>query len=228
MFRFNLILLIFLLSSCSSSSTLNEANEEFAKQYGQDVNRINSQREAFDMQQKPPSIIKDFVVNPEKAKMEHFLQQSEKNLPKDMFDIRYLTVNYPNSYLSPQVSFDDIEIPNHDFYGVESSLGEKNYTLVNNGLLQKNVDYINSTTEYDDREVRLILVREQKELDREKKLKILDLERKKKQREKEEKSKTNDEDKKDQDAKNKDEKNKDIDKNKKDEKQSQKGQEQKS
>jgi hypothetical protein len=94
-------------------------------------------------------------------------------LPDNMFEVKYLAVNYPDSYGRSPVSFDDIAIPAKDAYGVETSMGDKNYTLINGKVLQRNVDNINSSTAFDDNEVRSMLVKEQKELDRKKRLGLL-------------------------------------------------------
>ena len=202
-----IIFLVFLFV-ISCSSRINVANDEFRRQYGTEVDRINKEREAFEKEQKVPSYVKskktygwndpaviigvagsyryksayiDTSLLKLKPQAEQFLpdmntlmqNRNYLRLPENMFEIKYLAVNYPDYYGTPPVSFDDIVIPAKDTYGVETSLGEKNYVLINSKVLQNNVDEINNATKYDDKEVRLILVKEQKELDRKKRSGLL-------------------------------------------------------
>ena len=89
---------------------------------------------------------------------------SNQELPDDVFTVSYSTENYPKSYKGNGVSFDDIQIPAQDAFGVRTALGEKNFTLVDRKALQKNIDYVRTSLKDDDKEVIAILVSEQKEI----------------------------------------------------------------
>ncbi|MDA0902084.1 MAG: hypothetical protein O3B09_01570 [Proteobacteria bacterium] len=87
-----------------------------------------------------------------------------KSLPVDMFKISYNMNLYPDSYRKKQVSFDDINIPGYDAYGVETDLGNKEYMLVDKEALQENIDYLDYSTTKDDKEISLILINEQRDI----------------------------------------------------------------
>lgn len=91
-------------------------------------------------------------------------KNSGQDLPEEVFKVSYSSENYPESYKRGGVSFDDIKIKNRDSFGVETALGEKNFTLVNRKVLQKNIDYVRASLKSEDKEVITILVGEQKEI----------------------------------------------------------------
>ena len=91
-------------------------------------------------------------------------KNSGKDLPDEVFVVGYSTENYPDSYKRGGVSFDDIKIQNRDLFGVETALGEKNFTLVSRKAMQKNIDYVRASLKSEDKEVITILVSEQKEI----------------------------------------------------------------
>jgi hypothetical protein len=99
---------------------------------------------------------------------------SVREIPDTVFMVSYTNENYPDHYRHPGISFDNIKIPLRDAFGIETSLGEKNYTLVGQTGLQKNVDYINATFTSEDRAVVRQFVREQKDLKQKKRLGIID------------------------------------------------------
>ena len=86
----------------------------------------------------------------------------------EIFNISYRTENYPQNYRRAMVSFDDIKIPQFDYYGINSSLGKKNYKNINNTNLQKNIDYINSYFNKDRRQINLTLLKEREQIRRQK------------------------------------------------------------
>jgi len=97
-------------------------------------------------------------------------KNSNAELPKDVFVVSYSNENYPDSYRNAGVSFDDIRIPARDAFGIETALGEKNFTLVDRKTLQKNIDYVRASLKSDDKEIITILVHEQKEIKSKKRL----------------------------------------------------------
>lgn len=154
-------LLLILLSSCGSKS--DQVNENFKKKYGLEVQKINTRRakekEYADTQSKlniNPQIQKDFLPNSEALRR-------LSPIPDDMFTIKYYSYNFPDSYGKPKLSFDDIQIPDQDAFGVTTELGEKNYQLIDDKTLQKDVDLVRNGKEKYDDEVSLSLIREEKE-----------------------------------------------------------------
>lgn len=96
--------------------------------------------------------------------MQTLLEGKKRSLPGYIFDISYNSFNYPASYVRSKVSFDDIIIPLKDAFGIKSQSSDKNYILVGKGNLQENIDQINSVTDYQDRNISKILIKERKEL----------------------------------------------------------------
>lgn len=92
-------------------------------------------------------------------------------IPDDVFMVSYTSENYPDSYKKPGVNFDNIIIPAHDAFGIETDLGEKDYTQVGQIGLQRNIDYIRTHFSSEDKEVLRIFVKEQKEAKYKKRLK---------------------------------------------------------
>lgn len=120
----------------------------------------------FKSAQVDTSGLKFFKPNQEEftPDMQTLLEGKRRSLPSYIFDISYNLFNYPASYGRSKVSFDDIVIPVKDAFGIKSQLSEKNYILVGKGNLQENIDHINSITDYQDRNISKILIKERKEL----------------------------------------------------------------
>lgn len=98
--------------------------------------------------------------------------QNSPKLPENMFEISYGMENFPASYGRSGISFDDIAIPKQDAFGVNTDLGEKNYTLVGKKTLQANIDFINQNRDQYDAQISRELIAEQKDLRRKKHLKL--------------------------------------------------------
>lgn len=94
---------------------------------------------------------------------------AKNKLPSDIFDLVYITETSPPFTISG-LAFDKIEIPERDFFGVKSTLNDKQYLLAGNEALQKDIDYINDKRTDDDIELSQIIIREQRELRKKQKL----------------------------------------------------------
>jgi len=94
---------------------------------------------------------------------------AKNNLPADIFDLIYITETSPPFAVSG-LTFDVIQIPERDFFGVKSTLNDKKYLLVGNEALQRNIDQINDGRTQDDIELSEIIIREQKEIRKQRKI----------------------------------------------------------
>jgi hypothetical protein len=91
------------------------------------------------------------------------------SLPQNMFDIIYHTRLSP-PFRRSGFEFDLINIPPRDAYGVVTAMSEKEYLLVGNASLQKNIDKIHSDKTAEDIEMSEILIKEQRQLRRRQKM----------------------------------------------------------
>ncbi|MCE3254942.1 MAG: hypothetical protein K0R25_436 [Rickettsiaceae bacterium] len=175
---------------CSCQNSLTKANKNFLDQYGDQVEEINDRREAYQKLESQPKKNwkepKDLfkIDNTETSRSAHIdtsqivmpkppedflpdqktlLEGQQKELPESMFHIGYSPQNFPLSYDKPRLSFDDITIPKIDAFGIETELGEKNYQLVGNRALQRNIDFAKTLNEPGDREVSLEVIKKQKQ-----------------------------------------------------------------
>lgn len=89
-------------------------------------------------------------------------------LPPDIFEIRYNTNLHP-PFVMTGIEFDVIQIPAQDKYGVSSNLSEKQYLLAGSDSLQRSIDKYDFSRNQEDLEFSEILIKEQKELLKEKK-----------------------------------------------------------
>jgi len=92
-----------------------------------------------------------------------------RQLPEDMFYISYNLNNFPESYGRQKLSFDDINIPKQDAFGVRTELGEKNYQLIGNRTLQQDIDFTKQLTNKSDQEISSELIKQEKQIRRSKK-----------------------------------------------------------
>ena len=157
--QFFLLVILFIVSCADRSE---QANKNFLKKYNKNVQDINYRREQANpesdvknitMASSPPSASSQIIAPPPNTRMQ---------LPQDMFIISYNLYNFPASYGKVKLSFDDIIIPDIDIFGVKTRLGEKNYQLVDNKILQKNIDLINQLETKEDREISLELIKQEK------------------------------------------------------------------
>lgn len=95
-------------------------------------------------------------------------KSAPESLPKNIFNISYRTALSP-AFRKSGVDFDLINIPPQDSYGVITAMSEKEYFLVGNNSLQKNIDYINKSRSSEDVEMSKILIKEQRQLRRKQK-----------------------------------------------------------
>ena len=189
-----LVLLFGFLCSCASQSE--QVNKNFLKQYGGEVEQINSKRDAMNPNTQPPSNIswkdprnifniksvettRSAYIDTSKILMpkppedfspniDTLLKGQTAQLPEDMFIVSYNLHNFPDSYGRPRLSFDDITIPKHDVFGVNTTLGEKNYQLVGNKALQRDIDFEKSLRNKGDSKISLGLIQEEKQSKRKK------------------------------------------------------------
>jgi len=97
-----------------------------------------------------------------------------QNTIPEIYDVVYVADNYPKSYKNRQVSFDDINIPSHDYYGIKSNLGKKDYEIINHKILQENIDYLHQHLKTDEnKEINLIILKEREEARRKKLTELL-------------------------------------------------------
>ncbi len=191
-----LLLSLSFLCSCVNSKS-EEANNNFLKQYGTNIQEINSRRDEMNMstQQQPSNrnwknpkeifnienaessrsafIDTSQIVTPKPPEdflpnAETLLQGQTTQLPEDMFAISYNLQNFPDSYGRPRLSFDDIAIPNRDAFGVETELGEKNYQLISHKTLQRDIDFTKQLTDKEDAGISTQLIQEEKQAKRKK------------------------------------------------------------
>jgi hypothetical protein len=92
-----------------------------------------------------------------------------ENLPKNMFEINYITTVSP-PFKRSGIDFDLINIPNQDFYGIKTAMTTKEYLLIGNDSLQKDIDYINQNKSSKEIEMTKILVKEQRQIRRNNKM----------------------------------------------------------
>jgi hypothetical protein len=94
------------------------------------------------------------------------MQGQSTQLPENMFHISYNLNNFPESYGRQKLSFDDINIPQQDAFGVKTELGEKNYQLIGNRTLQKDIDFTKKLIAPEDPEISLELIKQEKQIRR--------------------------------------------------------------
>jgi hypothetical protein len=92
----------------------------------------------------------------------------------EIADVTYRMDNYPKTYKRRLVSFDNIKIPEHDYFGVDSSLGTKPYDMVEHNVLQENIDGINKYFDAQNNKINLILLEDKEQIRRIKMSKLLD------------------------------------------------------
>lgn len=108
--------------------------------------------------------------------------KNTQSLPENLFDLKYNTALSP-AFRVVKSEFDLVKIPEYDFYGVRTALQEKEYVLIGNNNLQKNLDKINASRSKEDVEMSEILIKEQRKLRRKFKMeKVFGVSAKKEQR----------------------------------------------
>lgn len=194
-FQTILLLSLFALFCSCTSRKSEETNDVFLKQYGSDIERINSRREEMNISNQKTKSDKNWkdpkeifnIDNAESSRsafidtsqivmpkppedfspnVNTLLQGQGAQLPEDMFAVSYNLQNFPNSYGRPRLSFDDIAIPSHDAFGIETELGEKNYQLISHKTLQRDIDFNKQLISKEDREISAQLILEEKQAGR--------------------------------------------------------------
>ena len=176
LYNSSLILLITTLFSCiNKQSTI---NEEFEKQFSQEVERINRERQQQEDQQNQPTESSQTPQqnNPYQTQRYHLPddkvfsagQASLAGFPNDIFEIKYFTQVH-GAFRQTGFEFDTIEIPQYDAFGVPSDLRKKQYMLVGDDVIQHNIDKLNAAQNEEAVELSDILIRENKMLRQQKK-----------------------------------------------------------
>jgi hypothetical protein len=189
---FAALTLMILLSSCSLG--LEKSNQDFIKKYQEEISQINQQRtpdketKNETLFSAPPTreeVVKELANKAEyypysdisligDSPREEALPNREtyelskaknpnNSLPTNIFEISYNLNLYP-PFRRIGAEFDGIEIPQKDAFGVATNLSEKNYLLIGNNSLQRNIDKINSEKSDGDIEVTKMLVAEKKKI----------------------------------------------------------------
>jgi hypothetical protein len=169
-----LLPIIFAAFSCASEDP---ANESFQKKYSKTLESIRVQRS--EPQIKPSREVvratgsqdwRDPNFNPNQKLMPGGVDFSGVDkLPADMFDISYNLTNHPR-YKKIGEEFDGIEIPDEDFYKVQTEASDKAYLLVNGHILRKNIEQIKGMTTDKDLSNSIIIISEFKEKQRQQKM----------------------------------------------------------
>lgn len=179
------------LNSCQNELDQSYNNKRFEKNYSKDVTRINRERAFNEkenpeenlntlltpslQEQRTSTVTNSFdyvdISQIGSKKQEKYFPDYETyehgkySNPNNAFSPRIFEISY-NTYLNQPfsrsgVEFDFIEIPEADSFGVKSSSGNKNYTLVPIQSLQEAVKIINQTRTEEDIEFskKLIVVK---------------------------------------------------------------------
>ncbi len=86
---------------------------------------------------------------------------AQYKIPDDIFDIKYNTSNHPPFQITG-IDFDIIVVPQKDAFGVSSSLNEKQYPIVGNNYVTRNVNSIMRNRSEEDIEFTEELITQQK------------------------------------------------------------------
>ncbi|MBU6338965.1 MAG: hypothetical protein KGQ36_03225 [Rickettsiales bacterium] len=146
----------FALPSFDGSDSMSDGDEA---DYNQHYANVDSEEYVS----VPP---KEFFPNAENFEQ---AKSSPENLPKNMFDLTYHTAVSP-PFKRSGIDFDLINIPKQDYYGVITAMTTKDYVLIGNDCLQKNVDQINNSRSEKDIEMSKILIKEQRKIRRDNKM----------------------------------------------------------
>jgi hypothetical protein len=192
-----LILTAFFLYSCTSDKDLS-VNKTFNDKYAKDVERVKAERappkEEFPKQRLEftASIEPDFryANNNLGADLEQYSNFEGANSQvilrnSNAYDqnpqnpaLKFSTGIFDNSYRAAidvplrkiGAEFDAINVPPQDAYGIKTEISQKEYLLPSAKLLQKNIDQINNNKSPDDVEDSELLIAEQRNLKRKKKM----------------------------------------------------------
>jgi hypothetical protein len=148
-----------LLFGCSHVSKI---NDEFIAKYGNQVKKINVARK-----QEIKKEVSQSKKSPQDTKrvLSKYFPESQKINSSDAdFEIRY-SGNYPG-FRRIGAEFDEINIPQNDVYGISTNFDrQKEYLLIGNNYLQKNIDDITSYPNFkEDIEISKILIAKKQQL----------------------------------------------------------------
>lgn len=189
---------IFFLTSCTSKEP--GINEAFQKKYGREIAKMNADRTSpktlgnqvtnysapslEEIYQQTTDLDSGYYAYVDVSKFggkspqnytpnrENYEQSKVKNpnqLPDDIFEITYNTNPHP-PFQRIGAEFDAINIPPYDEHGVKTAMSDKNYLSPGGDALQRGVDTIEAARTADDVEISKILIREQKQLKKERKI----------------------------------------------------------
>lgn len=133
---------LMLLLLCNCGVTV-DPNEDFVKKYGNQVKKINLARQHSDEKESK----KNVVVSSDYSYSSDVIGQEESEHLNPDFEIKYSS-NY-STFRKIGVEFDAIDIPENDAYGISTNLDmKKEYLLVGNNYLQKNIDDITNSYKF--------------------------------------------------------------------------------
>lgn len=169
------ILILANLSSCSPRN-IADINEHFRATFGGPVKKISQSRTPPPDLGSYPTVVNEPIspflppvqrqrpfpgqrpnqFGPESAASSYAPMEK---LPEDIFDLTYSTQQLP-PFVALGSEFDMIEVPSHDYYGINTGMKEKSYMIVGNLDLQKDVDQINNNRSETDIEISETLIKE--------------------------------------------------------------------
>jgi hypothetical protein len=114
---------------------------------------------------------KDFLPNSNVFKQSQGKNPSDQ-LPQDLFEISYNTNLHP-AFKLQGIEFDYIPIPESDSYGVSTLISEKPYLIVGNKVIQSSISQITKNRTDQDIKNSEILIREQKNINKQRKMRKL-------------------------------------------------------
>jgi hypothetical protein len=154
------IFLFLFLFGCSHPS---QSNDDFTAKYGNQVKKINLARKQ-EIKKDAKQHKKDSSKNANQLLPRYSNESLENQSLGDGFEIRY-SVNH-SGFRRIGAEFDEINIPQNDIYGVTTDFDkQKEYLLIGNNYLQKNIDDISSYSDFEeDIEISKILIAQKKQL----------------------------------------------------------------
>jgi hypothetical protein len=163
-YRIFLLFVFLMLFGCSHAS---QSNDDFTAKYGNQVKKINLARNQ-EIKKDAKQQTKDSYKNVNQLSSRYSNQSLKNESPSsdidNDFEIRY-SGNYPG-FRRIGAEFDEINIPQNDVYGVTTDFDkQKEYLLIGNNYLQKNIDDISSYSNFEeDVEISKILIAQKKQL----------------------------------------------------------------
>lgn len=192
----SLIFLQVICSCSPSHSVDSKANQSFREKYGKEIKRLNANRTVpkqqaqslknfaptlpeetryevggynTDVEQSYANVDADEYLDSKARQFfpdaSNLAAKKNQQFPDDVFVMTYNT-NLNSQFIKYGAEFDYINVPPYDVYGVRTKMSDKEYLLVGNNSLQKNIDQINNSRSASDVNISEILIKEQRQLKR--------------------------------------------------------------